>query len=445
MPTFAPANAPMNRYLDIRSYLDRLTFVFRALESRNFRMFFFANLFSLLGTWMQNLAIGWLVYRLTDSAAFLGLTGFMGQIPALLLTPVAGVYADRMNRRKVLVITQTIPMVLAFLLAILLYTDKISVGMVLGIVLINGFALAFDTPFRHAFLLEMVGDKKLIPNAVALNSTLVNTARFIGPTLGGLLVALYGEGFCFLVNGISFLGVITALMMMKVPPFVAQHKQRTIMQDLREGFDYTWKFVPARYMILLVITTSLFGLPFQGFLPVFARDILHGGSQLLGFLTGAVGAGALTGAFYLASRQSMRPLPRIIGISALSFAIGLGIFSQSEITWFSLTILYFSGFGMITQFVATNTILQTLVEDDKKGRVLSFYSMSFMGFTPLGSLLLGAVAEYAGVQTTFLLAALILLVAALLYRKQLQGIENVLFGSGNQPTTATASTSTSRP
>lgn len=435
----------MNRYLDIRSYLDRLTFVFRALESRNFRMFFFANLFSLLGTWMQNLAIGWLVYRLTDSAAFLGLTGFMGQIPALLLTPVAGVYADRMNRRKVLVITQTIPMVLAFLLAILLYTDKISVGMVLGIVLINGFALAFDTPFRHAFLLEMVGDKKLIPNAVALNSTLVNTARFIGPTLGGLLVALYGEGFCFLVNGISFLGVITALMMMKVPPFVAQHKQRTIMQDLREGFDYTWKFVPARYMILLVITTSLFGLPFQGFLPVFARDILHGGSQLLGFLTGAVGAGALTGAFYLASRQSMRPLPRIIGISALSFAIGLGIFSQSEITWFSLTILYFSGFGMITQFVATNTILQTLVEDDKKGRVLSFYSMSFMGFTPLGSLLLGAVAEYAGVQTTFLLAALILLVAALLYRKQLQGIESVLFGSGNQPTTATASTSTSRP
>ncbi len=435
----------MNRYLDIRSYLDRLTFVFRALESRNFRMFFFANLFSLLGTWMQNLAIGWLVYRLTDSAAFLGLTGFMGQIPALLLTPVAGVYADRMNRRKALVITQTIPMLLAFLLAILLYTDKISVGMVLGIVLVNGFALAFDTPFRHAFLLEMVGDKKLIPNAVALNSTLVNTARFIGPTLGGLLVALYGEGFCFLVNGISFLGVITALMMMKVPPFVAQHRQRTIMQDLREGFDYTWRFVPARYMILLVITTSLFGLPFQGFLPVFARDILHGGSQLLGFLTGAVGAGALTGAFYLASRQSMRPLPRIIGISALSFAIGLGIFSQSEITWFSLTILYFSGFGMITQFVATNTILQTLVEDDKKGRVLSFYSMSFMGFTPLGSLLLGAVAEYAGVQTTFLLAALILLMAALLYRKQLQGMESVLFGSGNQPTTATASTSTSRP
>lgn len=445
MPTFAPANAPMNRYLDIRSYLDRLTFVFRALESRNFRMFFFANLFSLLGTWMQNLAIGWLVYRLTDSAAFLGLTGFMGQIPALLLTPVAGVYADRMNRRKVLVITQTIPMLLAFLLAILLYTDKISVGMVLGIVLINGFALAFDTPFRHAFLLEMVGDKKLIPNAVALNSTLVNTARFIGPTLGGLLVALYGEGFCFLLNGISFLGVIAALLMMKVPSFVAQHRQRTIMQDLREGFDYTWKFVPARYMILLVITTSLFGLPFQGFLPVFARDILHGGSQLLGFLTGAVGAGALTGAFYLASRQSMRPLPRIIGISALSFAIGLGIFSQSEITWFSLTILYFSGFGMITQFVATNTILQTLVEDDKKGRVLSFYSMSFMGFTPLGSLLLGAVAEYTGVQTTFLLAALILLVAALLYRKQLKGIESVLFGSGNQTTTAMASTSTSRP
>lgn len=435
----------MNRYLDIRSYFDRITFVFRALESRNFRMFFFANLFSLLGTWMQNLAIGWLVYRLTDSAAYLGLTGFMGQIPALLLTPVAGVYADRLNRRKVLVITQTIPMILAFVLAALLYTDTVSVGVVLGIVLINGFSLAFDTPFRHAFLLEMVGDKKLIPNAVALNSTLVNTARFIGPTLGGLLVALYGEGLCFLINGISFVGVVAALLMMKVQPYKPQHSQRSILQDLREGFIYTWKFIPARNMILLVTTTSLFGLPFQGFLPVFARDILQGGSQLLGFLTGAVGAGALTGAFYLASRQSMRPLPAIIGLSALVSAIGLGIFSQSEITWFSLMILYFTGFGMITQFVATNTLLQTLVEEDKKGRVLSFYSMSFMGFTPLGSLMLGAAAELAGVQATFLVAGIFLLAAALLYRKQLSAIEKRLFGSDAQSIAAMASTSTSKP
>lgn len=392
-------------------------------------MFFFANLFSLLGTWMQNLAIGWLVYRLTDSAAFLGLVGFMGQIPALLLTPVAGVYADRMNRQRVLVITQIIPMVLAFVLATLLYTDTVSVGIVLGIVLINGFSLAFDTPFRHAFLLEMVGDKKLIPNAVALNSTLVNTARFIGPTLGGLLVALYGEGFCFLINGISFIGVVVALLMMKVTPFTPQPRQRSIVHDLKEGFDYTWKFMPARNMILLVTVTSIFGLPFQGFLPVFARDILHGGSQLLGFLTGAVGAGALTGAFYLASRQNMHPLPSIIGFSALVAAIALSVFSQSETTWFSLLILYFSGFGMITQFVATNTLLQTLVEEDKKGRVLSFYSMSFMGFTPLGSLLLGAAAEYVGVQTTFLVAGLILFVVALLYHQQLNLIRQKLFGT----------------
>ncbi|HMM11123.1 MAG TPA: MFS transporter [Bacteroidales bacterium] len=419
----------MNRYLDIRSYFERLTFVFRALESRNFRMFFYANLFSQLGTWMQNLAVGWLIYRLTDSAVYLGLTGFMGQIPALILTPVAGVYADRLNRRKVLIITQTIPMLLAFLLAALLYTDTISVHLILGIVLINGFALAFDTPFRHAFLLEMVGDKKLIPNAVALNSTLVNTARFIGPTLGGLLVALYGEGVCFLINGISFMGVVGALVMMRVQPIVTQYRHRSVMHDLIEGFNYTWKFTPARHMILLVITTSMFGLPFQGFLPIFARDVLHGSSQLLGFLTGAVGAGALTGAFYLASRQNMFSLPGIIGFSALTFAIGLSIFSQSEITWFSLMILYFSGFGMITQFVATNTLLQTLVEEDKKGRVLSFYSMSFMGFTPLGSLMLGAVAEMAGVQTTFLITGLILFVAALLYRRQLNDIKHKLFGT----------------
>lgn len=416
----------MNRYLDIGSYLQRVAFAFRALQSRNYRLFFFSGMVSLMGTWIQNLALGWLVYRMTDSAFYLGLVGFAGQIPALFLTPIAGVYADRLNRQKMLILTQSLPMLLAFLMAILMYSGRISVTLVLIIVLVNGFALAFDTPFRHAFLLEMVGDKKLLPNAVALNSTLVNTARFIGPTIGGILIALYGEAFCFLMNGVSFLGVIIALLSMRVAPLINKEKKQSLMKDLSEGFHYTYNFKPARYMILLIITTSIFGLPFQAFLPVFARDVLHGDSQLLGFLTGAVGAGALTGAFFLASRETVNKMPDIIRISALLFATGLAVFSFSTSQWLSLTVLYFAGFGMIVQFVATNAILQTVVADDKKGRVLSFYSMSFMGFTPVGSLLLGSIAKWLGVPLTFSFAAFILLIAAIFYSMKLSSIKEIL-------------------
>jgi MFS family permease len=416
----------MNRYLDIGSYLQRVAFAFRALQSRNYRLFFFSGMVSLMGTWIQNLALGWLVYRMTDSAFYLGLVGFAGQIPALFLTPIAGVYADRLNRQKMLILTQSLPMLLAFLMAILMYSGHISVTLVLIIVLVNGFALAFDTPFRHAFLLEMVGDKKLLPNAVALNSTLVNTARFIGPTIGGILIALYGEAFCFLMNGVSFLGVIIALLSMRVAPLIKTEKKQSLMKDLNEGFRYTYNFKPARYMILLIITTSIFGLPFQAFLPVFARDVLHGDSQLLGFLTGAVGAGALTGAFFLASRETVNKMPDIIRISALLFAVGLAVFSFSNSHWLSLTVLYFAGFGMIVQFVATNAILQTVVADDKKGRVLSFYSMSFMGFTPVGSLLLGSIAKWLGVPLTFSFAAFVLLIAAIFYSLKLSSIKEIL-------------------
>ncbi len=417
----------MNRYIDIRSYLQRVAFTFRALQSKNYRMFFFSGMVSLMGTWIQNLAMGWLVYRLTDSAFYLGLVGFAGQIPALFLTPVAGVYADRMNRRRMLILTQSLSMMLAFILAFLVYTNKIHVGLVLIIVVLNGFSLAFDNPFRHAFLLELVGDKTLLTNAVALNSTLINSARFIGPTIGGFLIAFYGEAFCFLVNGLAFLGVVITLSVMKVSSNLTTMKRQSLLSDLKEGFRYTYNFIPARYMILLITTTSLLGLPFQAFLPVFARDVLAGDSQLLGFLTGAVGAGALTGAFFLASRESIRAMPDIIRVSAVLFAIGLAAFSFSRIPWLSLSILYVTGFGMIVQFVATNTILQTVVDEDKKGRVLSFYSMSFMGFTPLGSLLLGSIAKWIGVPLTFSFAALLLMVAALLYSSKLQAIKQVLF------------------
>lgn len=416
----------MNRYLDIQSYMNRVGFAFRALQSRNFRLFFYAGMVSLMGTWIQNLALGWLVYRLTDSAFYLGLVGFAGQIPALILTPIAGVYADRLNRRNILMLTQFIPMVLAFLLSILVFTDTISITLILVVVVINGLALSFDTPFRHAFLLEMIGDRKLITNAVALNSTLVNTARFIGPTLGGILIALFGEAYCFLINGFSFMAMLAALTMMHVPHFVKKVSERSVLADLKVGFKYTWNYFPARYMILLVMVTSIFGLPFQAFLPVFARDILHGDSRTLGFLTGAVGAGALTGAFYLAMREGVSKIPSIIRFSAFVFAIGLFIFSVSNVVWLSVLILYFSGFGMITQFSATNTLLQTVVDEDKRGRVLAFYSMSFMGFTPIGSLMLGTMSDFLGVPLTFSIAAAALLMAALLFSGKMKVIQRSL-------------------
>jgi MFS family permease len=373
---------------------------------------------SLLGTWIQNLAIGWMVYRLTDSAFFLGLVGFAGQIPALFLAPLAGVYADRINRRRILIMTQVLPMILAAILTFLSYTNTISVSYLIVIVVINGIALAFDTPFRHAFLLEMIGDKKLLANAVALNSTLVNTARFIGPALGGILIAAFGEPMCFLINSISFTGVIIALLAMRVAPFVPRTISKSVMSELKEGFKYTFNYKPALYMILMVTVTSIFGLPFQTLLPVFARDILHGDSQLLGFLTGAVGAGALTGAFFLASRKSYRNFPKFIAFSAIIFGIGLVLFSLSTISTISILLLYFSGFGMIAQFTATNTLLQHLVEEDKRGRVLSFYSLSFMGFTPIGSLLLGSTSSAIGVPVTLSIAGGICLVAGIFFARK---------------------------
>jgi len=278
-------------------------FAFRAMHSKNFKLFFFGQIVSLLGTWIQNIALGWLVYRLTNSVFLLGVVGFAGQIPSLLITPLAGVFADRINRRNVMLATQMAFMVLAFLLAALVLLNVVQVWQIILLATLNGVVLAIDTPFRHAFLLVMVGDKSLLQNAIALNSTLINSARFIGPTVGGILIALMGEGWCFFINGISFLAVIGALLAMVVVDVQPEGEKKSIIADLREGLRYSFNFVPIRYLLVLVATTSFFGLPFQVFMPVYAKDILGGGAELLGFLTGAMGAGALVGAFYLASRK----------------------------------------------------------------------------------------------------------------------------------------------
>lgn len=408
----------MFRYLDISSYFHKVEFTFRSLRNRNFRMFFGGQAVSLIGTYMQNLALGWLVFRLSGSALLLGVVGFAGQIPSLFLTPFAGVFADRLNRRKVFIATQSMSMCMSFALAALYLSGHIAVWHIVAISVVNGISLAFDTPFRHAFLFEMVGERELLQNAIALNSTLINSARFIGPTVGGVLVALVGEGWCFLINGFSFMAVIGSLLAMRVQPMNANHQRKPIVRELVDGLQYAYRVPAIRHLLMLVVGIGFLGMPFQNFMPVFAKDVLGGDSQTLGLLTGAIGIGSLIAAFYLASRSSVKQVPNIVLITSLIFGIGLTLFSLSSVLPLSLGLMFFTGLGMTAQFAATNTLLQHIVDDDMRGRIVSLYGMSFMGITPLGSLLLGAITPHAGVQLTFaVVGALCLLTTTLFWRK----------------------------
>lgn len=396
------------------------------MQSRNFKLFFYGQIVSLLGTWMQNIALGWLVYRLTNSVFLLGLVGFAGQIPSLLITPFAGVYADRLNRHKVMIITQMSSMLLAFALAFLVFSDSIQVWHILLLATLNGVVLAVDTPFRHAFLLVMVGDKSLLQNAIALNSTLINSARFIGPTIGGIIIAMVGEAWCFFINGVSFFAVIGALMAMKIDAVHNSHKDSSVFQDLKEGLRYSYRNLPIRYLLLLVVVTGFFGLPFQVFMPVYAKDILGGGAELLGILTGSMGAGALVGAFYLASQKSSAGIPRIIILTVVVFSLTLMGFAYSTIIPLSIALMFFMGFGIIASFAATNTLLQVIVDEDKRGRVVSLYGMSFMGITPIGSLLLGSLSHRWGVQVVLFACGFFCLLALILFARKMPLIQRAV-------------------
>ena len=297
-------------------------------------------------------------------------------------------------------------------------SGHIAVWHIVAISVVNGISLAFDTPFRHAFLFEMVGERELLQNAIALNSTLINSARFIGPTVGGILVALVGEGWCFLINGFSFMAVIGSLLAMRVQPMNANHQRKPIVRELVDGLQYAYRVPAIRHLLMLVVGIGFLGMPFQNFMPVFAKDVLGGDSQTLGVLTGAIGIGSLLAAFYLASRSSVKQVPNIVLITSLIFGIGLTLFSLSSVLPLSLGLMFFTGLGMTAQFAATNTLLQHIVDDDMRGRIVSLYGMSFMGITPLGSLLLGAITPHAGVQLTFaVVGALCLLTTMLFWRK----------------------------
>ncbi len=384
--------------------------VLRSLRHRNYRLFFGGQGISLVGTWMQQIALGWLVYRLTDSAFLLGLVGFAGQIPTFLLASFAGVLADRYDKHKIIIITQTLAMVQASILAVLTLTNTIQIWHIISLSVFVGIVNAFDMPTRQSFVIDLVDDKSDLPNAIALNSSMFNTARLVGPTIAGILISLLGEGLCFLLNAISYIAVIIALFMMHIIPKVETINKERVLQGLKEGIKYAYNFKPIKILLLFLGLVSLTGGPYTVLMPIFARDILKGNANTLGFLFGAVGIGALIGAIYLASRKSVLGLGKWIAISSIVFALGLILFSFSQNFILSIILMLFTGFGMMIQMASTNTLLQTLVDDDKRGRVMSLYVMAFMGTAPIGSLIAGTLASKFGAQFTVLSGGIICLI-----------------------------------
>ncbi len=393
--------------------------IFRTLRYRNFRLFFFGQTISLVGTWMQAIAMGWLVYRLTNSPFLLGVVGFSSQIPTFILAPFAGVLADRMNRHRILLVTQTLSMVQAFILAALVLTGTVHVWHLIALGMFLGCINAVDIPVRQSFIVEMVERKENLGNAIALNSLMFNAARLIGPSIAGLLIALVGEGLCFLINGASFIAVIISLLEMDVKERKADIDNVSVMEKLKEGFLYAFGFVPIRLILLLLGVISLMGTSYAVLMPVFARDVLKGGPSTLGFLMAAGGIGALASTIYLASRKSIVGLGRMIPISSGIFSIGLIAFSLSRNLWVSLIMLAMAGFGLMTHMASSNTIVQTIVEDDKRGRVMSFYTMAFIGTAPFGSLLSGIIASRIGATNTLILGGTCCISASVLFATRL--------------------------
>lgn len=376
----------------------------------------------MIGTWMQQVAVSWLVYRLTNSPFLLGIVGFAGQIPTFLFTPFAGVIADRHNLRRILIATQALSMIQALVLSWLILTKHIQVWQIIVLSAVLGIINSFDIPIRQAFTVEMIDDKEDLGNAIALNSSMVNAARLIGPSIAGLLIASVGEGICFLFNAISYIPVIASFLAMRVAQKKINTQNRHILHELKEGFNYAFNFAPIKAILILLALVSLMGVPYQVLMPVFARDIFHGGSHTLGFLIAMSGVGALMGALYLAARKSVVGLGRIIALAAALFGAGIIAFSISRILWLSMLLLLLSGFGMMVQMASCNTVLQTIVEEDKRGRIMSFYTMSFMGMAPFGSLLAGSLASKIGAANTLLLGGICCIIGAIIFATKLPSI-----------------------
>lgn len=415
-----------------------ISYALRALRSRNYRLFFTGQSISLIGTWMQRIATPWLVYELTNSVFLLGLVGFIGQLPVFLLAPFAGVFSDRWNRYRILLATQVLAMLQATAMAWLVLAERIELWQILLLSLMLGGISAFDIPARQAFLVRMVEKKEDLGNAIALNSSIVNTARMLGPSAAGLLIAAIGTGVCFLFNAVSFVFVILSLLLMRLPGEQKNKAHRSILGELGEGIRYTFGYAPIRYVILLLFLASLTGMPYVVLMPVFAKETLLGSANTYGLLMGASGLGALGGAFFLATRKNALGLETVIPVAAAVFGGGLILLSLSRSFILAIAVIVVTGFGMMLLMATSNTVIQSIVADDMRGRVMSFFTMAIMGTAPFGSLLAGSLAKEIGVPTTIALGGGACLVGALLFTVKLPKIKKAMAdGKGGKPDQAT--------
>jgi len=372
----------------------------RALGHRNFKLFFFGQSISLIGTWMTRLATSWLVYRLTHSALLLGVVSFSGQILSFALGPWAGVWVERLDRRKLLLWTQSAAAVQSLAMAALTLAHVITLSEIIALAGLQGLINAFDMPGRQSFLVQMVEDRQDLSNAIAINSSMANGARLVGPAIAGLVIAAVGEGWCFLVDGVSYFAVIASLLLMRVTPLDIRRHASSMREQVREGWDYVRRFRPIRTILLLFALMSLMGYPYAVLLPVFAGQVLHGGPHTLGWLTGASGIGALVSALSLTLRKSVLGLPRMLQFATAMLGAALILFGLSQTLWLSLVLMIFVGFGLMQSATVSNTIIQSLVAEDKRARVMSYYTMAFFGAAPFGSLLAGTLAHRVGAPHT---------------------------------------------
>jgi len=374
---------------------------------------------------MQMTAVAWLIWRLEHNAFLLGLVGFTGRIPVFVMAPFAGVLIDRMNKHRLIIITQIFAMLQALILAGLMYSGQIRIWQIIILSLILGFVNAIDMPSRQSFLVHMIGRKEDLTNAIALNSILVNSARLIGPSVAGFLIAGFGEQLCFLLNGLSYIAVIACLLMMRVKPFMSKEKKSDFFEKFREGLHYAWDFKPIRSMLLLLFLVSLFGASYAQLLPVFAGKILNGDARTQGFLISAAAVGALCGGIYLAWRPSVHGLGKILAISPAVFGVGLIGLGLSKLLWLTILIMPVIGIGMMVQMASTNTLIQTIVDDDKRGRVMSFYSMAFMGTVPIGSLFAGTIAQFSGAPFMVIFGGCCCIAGSLAFSRQVPSLQKI--------------------
>jgi MFS family permease len=409
-----------------------------ALRHRNFRLFVWGQGISVIGTWMTRVATSWLVYRLTDSALMLGLVGFAGQILAFLLAPFAGVWIERLERRKVLLWTQAVAAAQSLAMAGLTLAHVITIREIIALSALQGVVNAFDLPARQSFLVQMVEDRADLGNAIAINSALQNGARLLGPAIAGLVIAAVGEGWCFLIDGVSFFAVIASLLSMHIRPLALHRAAVSMLEQMREGWDYVSGFRPMRSILLLFALISLMGWPYTVLLPIFAGQVLHGGPHTLGWLSGASGVGAVISAISLAVRKSVLGLTRMIQIATTVFGSALILFGLSHSLGWSLLTMLFAGFGMLQAASASNTVIQTLVPEDKRARVMSYYTMAFFGMAPLGSLLAGGLAHWIGAPHTVMITGACCVAGAIWFAFELPKIHRatqpIYEGMGLLPT-----------